>query len=123
MTHTAELFETAIAWAKKRGFKNIKANTEDFDSPKPFKRPVDENGNEPDPVIPDLTGMQSSGKSYVEIACKTDQVQDLISKWKLLATMAQMKGGKLYLLTPRGHKAFTENIVKVYNLEARIVSI
>ncbi|MFT4663187.1 MAG: hypothetical protein ACI8YQ_001948 [Polaribacter sp.] len=115
--HSEELFEVAINWAKKRGFKKIKANTEDFDTPSAFNR------EGKDPVIPDLTGMQTSGKSYVEIACKVEDVQGLISKWKLLSTMAQVKGGKLYLLAPRGHKAFTENIVKDYNLEARIISI
>lgn len=114
---TAELFEVAINWAKKRGFKKIKANFENYDTPSSFKR------GEDDVVIPDLTGYQASGKSYVEIACKTDDLQNLISKWKLLSTMAQVKGGKLYLLAPRGHKAFTENIVKDYNLEARIISI
>jgi len=114
---TAELFEVAINWAKKRGFKKIKANTENYETPFAFKR------NEGDPIIPDLTGMQASGKSYVEIATKSDDKQGVVSKWKLLSTMAQVKGGKLYLLAPRGHKAFTENIVKDYNLEARIISI
>lgn len=112
-----ELFEVAINWAKKRGFKKIKANTEEYETPSSFSRSAGET------VIPDLTGYHASGKSYVEIAQKTDQVQDLVSKWKLLATMAQVKGGKLYLLAPRGHKAFTENLVKDYNLEARVVSI
>ncbi len=114
---TDELYEIAINWAKKRGFKSIKANTDDYETPSHFSRP------DGDKVIPDVTGMQSSGKSYVEIATKTDDVQRRISKWKLLSTMAQVKGGKLYLLAPRGHKAFTENIVKDYNLDARVISV
>jgi hypothetical protein len=112
-----QLYEVAINWAKKRGLTSIKANTENYETPASFKR------NEGAPIVPDITGMQASNKCYVEIATKTDDVQELISKWKLLSTMAQAKGGKLYLLTPRGHKAFTENIVKDYNLEARIVSV
>ncbi len=114
---TAELIEVAVDWAKKRGFKSIKANLEDYETPAQFSR---ENGN---PIIPNVTGMQSSGKSYVEVATKTENVQELISKWKLLSTVASVKGGKLYLLAPRGHKAFTENIVKDYNLDARVVSL
>ena len=114
---SAEYFEVAINWAKKRGFKMIKANTENYETPSQFT------AKDGVPVIPDLTGMQSSGKSYIEIATKAEDVQPLISKWKLLSTMAQVKGGKLYLLAPRGHKAFTEKIVNDYNLEARVVSI
>ena len=45
--HSEELFEVAINWAKKRGFKKIKANTDDFDTPSAFNR------EGKDPVIPD----------------------------------------------------------------------
>ncbi len=113
-----EIFENAIAWAKKRGIKSIKANTENYETPSMFSRP-----GKDDPFIPDITGVQSASKCYVEIAQKVDDVQRVISKWKLLSRMAEIKGGKLYLLAPRGSKAFTEKIVEQHNLNARVESI
>ena len=63
-------------------------------------------------------------KSYIEIALKTDDKKAMISKWKLLGTLAARKGGKLYLLAARGHKSFAEKIVQNHNLtNTTVVSI
>ena len=113
-----QYFESAIKWAKKQGFQNIKANYQDYDTPGQFNQQGDDNA-----FIPDITGVGLGGKNYVEIAMKTENLSRTVSKWKLLSTMASIKGGKFYLLAPRGHKAFTVNIVEKHNLEARVVSI
>lgn len=113
-----DFFDKAIAWAQRQGLTNIKANHADFETPSQFKRPGEEQ-----PIIPDITGFRTGNKNYIEIAEKTEEVQRTVSRWKLLSTMAAMKGGKLYLLAPRGHKAFTEDIVNRYNLSANIISI
>ena len=113
-----QYFERAIDWAKKRGFSNIKANYEEYETPGHFNRE-----GEDDPYIPDITGLKTGGKSYIEIATKTDNVSRKVSKWKLLSTLAARKGGKLFLLTPRGHKRFAEELVKDHNLNAEVKSI
>lgn len=113
-----EFFEKAIHWAEKQGFTNIKANYDDYESPVQFNKP-----GEDQPYIPDITGVKTGGKSYVEIAIKSDDMSRKVSKWKLLSTLAAMKGGKFFLLAPRGHKAFTEGIVERHNLDAKIISI
>ncbi len=114
-----EYFEKALDWVKKRGFSNIKANHEDYETPAHYSR----QGDSEDQIIPDISGLKTGGKSYIEIATKTDMVHDKVSKWKLLSLMAARKGGKLYLLTPRGHKRFAEELVKDYNVNAEIKSI
>ncbi|MCB0517598.1 MAG: hypothetical protein H6577_23235 [Lewinellaceae bacterium] len=113
-----ELFDKALDWAKKHGFSDLKANHGDFESPAHFNRP-----GEDDPVVPDITGLRTGGKSYIEIAVKSEEVNKKVSKWKLLSTLAARKGGKLFLLTPRGHKRFAEDIVREHNLMAEIRSI
>ncbi len=114
-----KLFEKAIAWAEKKGFKEIKANTEEFETPVAFKTL-----NEDKVIVPDITGRAMGYKSYIEIALKEENEQELISKWKLFCTMAARKGGKLYLLAARGHKTFAEKVVKDYNLQhVKVVSI
>ena len=115
---SSNYLDSAIDWMKKHGYNDIKANHEDFEKPNSFNRKGEE-----EPVIPDITGVKTGGKSFLEIATKTDEVRQKVTKWMLLSTMAARKGGKLILLTPKGHKSFTENIVKQYNLDARVVSI
>jgi len=112
----SNLIERAAQWAEKRGFKKIKVNCEGYETPTQYT-----NQEEGEPFIPDVTGMQLGGKSFVEIATKTDDEQRRISKWKLLSTLANMKGGKLFLLAPKGHKSFTEGIVKKHHLNAQVV--
>jgi hypothetical protein len=106
----------AIQWAKKRGYSNIKANIDEFEQPTQFSKP-----NEDQPYTPDITGQKLGRKIYIEIATKTENMQRRISKWKLLSTLAEMKGGKLFLLAPRGHKAFVERQLKKYHLNAKLV--
>lgn len=104
-------FQQAIIWAQKRGLANIKANWEDYETPSQFSKTDEEQ-----PFIPDITGRTSSGKVYVEIAVKTDDMNRSISKWKLMSTLASMKGGKLFLLVPKGHRAFASRMLKEHRL-------
>ena len=106
----------AVQWAEQRGYKKVKANCEEYESPTEYKRAEDDQ-----PFVPDATGVLGGKKSYFEIALKTENERRRITKWKLLGTLAHMKGGKLYLLTPKGHKAFTEGIVKQHLLNAEVV--
>jgi len=78
---------------------------------------------ETEAYVPDISGNKMGGKSYVEIALKTEDNNDQVSKYKLLSTMAGIKSGKLYLLAPKGHKAYVDKMVKQYNINAEIVSI
>lgn len=111
-----ELVDKAIKWAEKQGYKEIKSIGEGYDSPTSYTQ-----AGEEQPIIPDVTGLQMGRKSYFEIATKADDIRRKISKWKLLSTLAAMKGGKLFLLAPRGHKAFAESMVEKHNLSARVV--
>ena len=114
-----ELYQRALNWVTKKGFQDIRANTESYEPPVPFSRP-----NEDQQIIPDITGKMMGQKSYIEIVSKEEDTQKIVTKWKLLEAVARMKGGKLYLLAGRGYKTFAANIIKDYNLQnAKIVSI
>ena len=90
---------------------NIKANWEDFDTPSGYHRK-----GQDDSVVPDITGRKLGKKFYVEIAMKADDMKRRVSKWKLLSTLASMKGGKLFLLAPKGHKAGVARALKKFDL-------
>lgn len=111
-------FDSAIEWTRKQGFSEIKANYSDYDAPISFQKP-----NSDASYTPDITGVKMGGKSFFEIVLKTEQVRQKVTKWMLLSTMAARKGGKLYLLAPRGHKSFAADIVEQHHLNAQIVSI
>ena len=111
-----EIIENAIKWAEKKGFKAIKANHPDFETPVQYTNPDQE-----ETYTPDITGKRRGRKSYIEIALKTDNIQRRVTKWKLLSKLSAIKGGKLFLLAPSGHKAFTERVLKKHNLMANVV--
>lgn len=109
--------QKAARWAEKKGFKSIKASCESYETPKQFIR----KGDEDDTITPHVTAMRNGRKNYIEVATKTEDVQAKVSKWKLLSALARRTGGKLFLLAPRGHKAFTERLIERHLLAAEIV--
>jgi hypothetical protein len=121
MVEKESKIKSAIEWVKKRGFTDIKANVtddEDIETPSSFERKKDDES-----FVPDISGKKLGAKSYFELAIKTDETRRLVTKWKLLSKMAALKNGKLYLLAPRGSKSFTDDLVKTYNIQAKVYSI
>ncbi len=120
-TKTEKIYSKINGWLTKRGFENIKANTEGFDTPTGFQKQGQE-----DLVIPDLTASTKDSKYYFEIAVKPtkrQKVQQLVSKWKLLSLLANNKGGKLYLMAPYGNKSFAQDIIERYRIDAKFISL
>lgn len=109
-------FLKAISWANGRGYSNIKANIEDYDTPTSYTSP-----SKNLEFIPDITCTKQSKKFYFEIVERTEDIAIKASKWQLLSTLADMKGGKLILFAPRGLKTFTERLIKKYGLNAQLV--
>ena len=111
--------DKAINWARSKGFNSIRANHEEFEAPSSYT--LQRNG---DTYIPDVTGIKRTRKHYIEVAVKEpEKVARKASKWKLLSTLANRKGGELILLAPHGHKAFAQRIIDKYHLNSRLVSI
>jgi hypothetical protein len=106
----SDYFQDAINWANRK-FNHLKANCEGYETPTPYQRQGDE-----EVFVPDISGRRRTAKYFVEIVASTENKKRMISKWRLLSTLAGMKGGKLYLLAPRGYKAFTQRILEKYAL-------
>lgn len=119
-----DFYKKITNWANNKGFRNIKANIEGFETPRSFmKKNAEEEANA---VIPDITATSFGSKYYFEIVTKPTQnkiKQNLISKWKLLSLLAERKGGKLYLFAPHGNKSFTQKIMEKYKIKAKFVSL
>ncbi len=102
-----------------RGYKDIRANLEDYDTPSKLSRA----GEDDEAFIPDITGVLNGRKSYFELALKTDKVRPVVTKWKLLSNMAKFKNGKLFLIVPRGHFAFTSRLLNKYPIQAEVIKL
>lgn len=115
----AALIRDAIeGYVSPRGFKDIRANIENFETPARLSREEKDNA-----FIPDITGVLNGRKSYFEVALKTEKIRQVVTKWKLLSTIARFKRGKFILLVPSGHYAFTNRLLKKYPIEAKVVKI
>ena len=113
-----ELLEKAVEQLQRRGFSDIKAKLEGFEEPKSFSQKREDNT-----YIPDITAKNSKGKFYFEIAQKTPDTSSMVSKWKLLATIAEMKNGGLNILVPYGQSKFTNELVEKYNINAKLMKM
>lgn len=103
-----------------RGYKEIKANLDDYDTPSRLSR---KSSDGEEAFIPDVTGILNGRKSYFEVAMKTDKIRQVVTKWKLLSNVARFKRGKLVLIVPRGHFAFTNRILNKYPIQADVVKM
>ena len=79
-----EIVTKAVEWVKRKGYSKVKANVGELEAPTSFtQREGGENGE--DAIItPDITAVMRGNKCYFEIAMKSDDKQDVITKWKLL---------------------------------------
>ena len=114
-----EYLEQAVNWTKQKSFSEIKSIHEDYDSPKTFvNKATDET------IQADFSFVSQRGaNNFMDIALKTEHPQKLVTRWKLLSLMASLKRGKLFLLAPKGHKHFTQNLVNQYHINAIVYSL
>lgn len=109
----------ALDWVEKRDFHEVRSVMEGYDPPMSFTSSTSQLE-----VQPDITALKGGGaKTYIEVAMKSDSPQETVTRWKLLSTLAAMKNGQLFLLVPRGHKAFASGLVETHGLDAKMVSI
>lgn len=114
------LYEKAVEIILKKGYGNVKANSEDLEleAPTSYLQP-----NKEDVFTPDLTATYLGRKNYFEISLKTSGVRRLVSKWKLLSSLAKMRHGNFFLLVPRGHVRFTNQLIEEYNIDADLIKL
>lgn len=119
MKKKEKYLKKAIQWAEKKATVSLKAVGKEYEDPKIFTNKATQ-----EEIQADLSYITHGGaKHYSDIALKTKNKKRLIMKWKVLSFMASMKRGKLHLLTPKGHKAFTEKLVDRHNINAMIHSL
>lgn len=104
-----------------RGYQDVRANIEGYETPAKLRRKTED--GEEEVFIPDATGVLNGRKSYFELALKSDNLQEVVTKWKLMSNLATYKDGKLFIVVPHGHLAFTNRILESYPIQAEVVKI
>lgn len=113
-----ELLSSVIEKIKKQGYDNIRADLSEYESPyQLIGQTKDVN------FTPDVTATKNEGKAYFEISNKMENPNDLINKWKLLETLANMKGGDFKIFVPHGHMKFTQELIKAHNIHAELLKL
>ena len=107
--------DKAIAWAEKKKITSLRSTADGYDNPQIFTNQATK-----EQVQPDLSFIIGDATHYSEIALKQENVRALVTRWKLLSTMATFKKGQLHLFAPKGHKVFTKRVVEDNNIDAQI---
>ena len=110
--------QKALTWVEKKGYLEIKADIEGLETPKSFTQRSSDTA-----VYPDMTAKSLGRKFYFEVALKSSNERDIVTKWKLLSQLAAMKEGKLIVFTPHGHRAFAEKIIEKHRITAKIIPL
>jgi hypothetical protein len=107
-----------IRLIERRGYENVLASIEPYESPKLIESKSGGTG-----YVPDITAEKWGAKGYFEIANKDDAPQAIADKWLLLELLAKMKSGTFQIFAPRGTMNYTQRIVDDFNIQAEVVKI
>lgn len=113
-----EHIDRAVDYVNNLGFENIRARYEGYDEPASLI--MQSNGKA---FTPDITAMKNGGKYYFEIADRGEIRMEVIGKWKLMATLAKMKGGDFRIFVPYGSMKYTNDIIENKNIKAEIIKL
>lgn len=110
--------KTVVNQLESKGYENIKADIDEYDTPASYT-----NKSTNTQFVPDITATKDGSKYYFEIAMKTDEQTKLAGKWRLLATLAEMKNGMLKIFAPHGQMAFTNRLLKKHNINCEVAAM
>ncbi|WP_445386390.1 hypothetical protein ACT6NV_06225 [Robiginitalea sp. IMCC44478] len=106
-----DVLERSVEHLQSRGFDNIKADMEGYETPKSYIKKS--TGN---PVTPDITATKNGQKYFFDISLKSEKPVMLKSKWLFLDTLSRMKSNRFRIITFRGHYKFTDTLLEELNL-------
>lgn len=113
--------EQVINFAKKSGYQDIRADFTGYTSPASISM-VSKDLT----LTPDFTAKRGEGKYYFELVVKNEKEEEqstLVSKWKVLESIAKMKGGHLRLFVPRGSYKFATELMQNHHIDAKLTKL
>ena len=113
-----ESIAQATEYVQNLGFDNIRSRMEGFDDPAALRMLKEDKV-----FMPDITATKNEGKYYFEIADRTENKEEVAGKWKMMATLAEMKKGDLRIFVPYGSMKYTTEILDKKGIDASIIKL
>ena len=107
----SEILTNSITYLENRGYEHIKADLDNYETPKSYHK----KGSEIT-ITPDIVAVKHGQKYFFDISLKSEQPKLLKSKWLFLNTLSNLKFHKFRLITTRGHYKFTEKMLEDIHL-------
>lgn len=101
----------SVEYLEQRGYENIKADTEGYETPKSFSK----KGSDIT-ITPDIVAEKEGRIYYFDISLKSVQPKLLKSKWLFLNALSVLKSRRFRLITTKGHFKFTNEMLEDINL-------
>ncbi|NCO62992.1 MAG: hypothetical protein GW839_04580 [Flavobacteriales bacterium] len=107
----SDILNDSLSYLEQRGYENIKADTEGYETPKSFSK-VGSDVN----ITPDIVAEKEGQKHYFELSLKSEKPKLLKSKWLFLNALSNLKSYKFRIITTKGHYKFTNDMMDELNL-------
>ncbi|MFD2540722.1 hypothetical protein ACFSSB_00200 [Lacinutrix gracilariae] len=115
-----EFIKESISYLENKGFANIKADIEGYETPKSYLK---KGKGEEASITPDIVAEKAGRKHYFEIGLKSEQPTLLKSKWRFLDVLTRMKDHRFKVITRRGHYKFTQDMLDDLNLDKEPIKL
>lgn len=106
-----DILKDSLEYLEQRGYENIKADTEGYETPKSF---IKKGSNIS--ITPDIVAEKEGRKYYFDISLKSVKPNLLKSKWLFLNALSTLKASRFKLITTKGHYKFTNDMLNDINL-------
>jgi hypothetical protein len=107
-----ETIKESVSYLEKKGFENIKADIEGYETPKSYQKKGSDIR-----VTPDIVAERAGIKHYFEVSLKSQKPTLLKSKWRFLDVLTRMRNQRFRIITRRGHYKFTNEMLEDLNLK------
>lgn len=113
-----ETLKESITYLKNKGFENIKADMEGYETPKSYNKKGSDIS-----ITPDIVAERAGIKHYFEVSLKSEKPHLLKSKWRFLDVLTRMKNHRFKIITRRGHYKFTNEMLEDLNLQKNLIKL
>ncbi|OAB80257.1 hypothetical protein [Cochleicola gelatinilyticus] len=115
---STETIKESVSYLENKGFENIKADIEGYDTPKSYKKKGSDIS-----ITPDIVAERAGIRHYFEISLKSEKPNLLKSKWRFLDVLTRMRNERFRIITRRGHYKFTNEMLEDLNLEKNLIKL
>ena len=115
---STETIKESVAYLEHRGFENIKADIEGYETPKSYNKKGSDIS-----ITPDIVAGRAGVKHYFEVSLKSQQPTLLKSKWRFLDVLSRMRNERFKIITRRGHYKFTNEMLADLNLQKNLIKL